>query len=258
MKFLLKPLFVSTCLAASTSVLALETERQLSLDSGNLDSFFIDSGAGSLTVSGKADLKQIQVDAQISVDGVDEDEAADWLNKHMILTLTEKNGKAVLKATFEEKKFFNWGSNGERKIDLKVYMPDHLALEVDDGSGWSKVDNIKANVEFDDGSGDLDITNITGNLKVDDGSGSLTITNVDGDLYVDDGSGKMYIDQVTGEVEIEDGSGNIKITNVAKRVYIDDGSGSVDACHLASDLTVDDGSGSVNTCDDIKGKVVIK
>ncbi|NVJ65489.1 MAG: hypothetical protein HWE16_03310 [Gammaproteobacteria bacterium] len=256
-------------LAAPLSLSALETERQLTLDATNIQSLLVDTGAGSLNIQGKAGIKEIQVKAQISVDGVDKDEADEWFADHMNLSLTNDNGQAIFCASFSysskskcstKKKlrdsWFGW--NDERKIDVTIYMPENLALEVDDGSGNTEIRDIASKVFVDDGSGHLEIANIAGNLKVDDGSGDLIITNIQGDLYVDDGSGKLIIDQVTGEVEVDDGSGNIKVTNVAKKVYIDDGSGSVEACHLGGDLTVDDGSGSVDTCDDIKGQVVIK
>lgn len=242
----------------SGSLQAVETKEHLTLSSENLESLFIDSGAGFLDIKGQEGLKEIRVDAKITVDGVDDDEAAEWFEDHMKLSLNNKNGKATLIAKFEENSVFSWGWNNDRTIDLSVTLPADLKLEVDDGSGWSKVSNLKADLEFDDGSGTLTISDIQGNLIVDDGSGDLTVKDIDGDLFIDDGSGSLIVDQVTGKVDIEDGSGSIKITNIGKSVYIDDGSGSVDACHLGADLTVDDGSGSVDTCDDIEGTVVVK
>ncbi len=260
---------ITLSLATPLSLSALEAERELTLDTSNIDSFMVDTGAGSLTILGKPGLNEIQVKARITVDGVDQDEAEEWFADHMNLSLTNNNGRALFCASFsyssrsecstKKKLGGNWfGWNNERKIDVTILMPEKMALDVDDGSGSTEIRDLASKVFVDDGSGDIEIANISGDLKVDDGSGNLFIKNIDGDLYVDDGSGKVVIDQVTGEVEIDDGSGHIKITNIAKKVYIDDGSGSVDACHLGSDLTVDDGSGSVDTCDDIKGKVVIK
>ncbi|WP_251357943.1 DUF4097 domain-containing protein [Kangiella sp. TOML190] len=287
MNRLAKTIATAGLLTLSTALWSLDTQRQLSLDVNGLDEFIVDVGAGSLSIEGKPGATQIAVEARITIDGVDKDEAEQWMQDYMDLSLKQVKGKALLCATFSYNKrsdcstakklgssWFGW--NDERKIDLVVTMPQHLSLEVDDGSGSMQLSNLKADVFIDDGSGDieinniaghlqvddgsgnLEITNIRGNLEVDDGSGNLSITDVEGDLYVEDGSGKLIIDQVTGEAEIEDGSGDIKITNVAKKVYIDDGSGSVHACHLGADLTVDDGSGEVDTCDDIKGKVVIK
>lgn len=260
---------VGASFLGSSSLYSLELEKRLSLNANSLKSAFVDTGAGSLTIEGKRDLSEIQLVANIKVDGVDSDEADEWMQDYMNLSITEKNGKAIVCASFSysrgstcstrKKLSSNWfGWNNDRKIDLVVYVPESLDLEVDDGSGWINISDIKADLLVDDGSGSTEINNIVGNLKVDDGSGDLTINDIDGDIYIDDGSGKLFIDKVTGEVEIEDGSGDIKITNVAKKVYIDDGSGSVKACHLGASLTVDDGSGSVDTCDDIKGKVVIK
>ncbi|NVK21067.1 MAG: hypothetical protein HWD86_00985 [Kangiellaceae bacterium] len=246
-------------LALASTAQAVETERQLELSSDGLKSFFIDSGAGSLEITGEKDLNKIIVDAAIEVDGVDNDEAEKWFKKHMKLSLTEKDGKATLQALFETNNsifsFSNW--TGERKIDLVVRMPEHLKLEVDDGSGDTSISNINAALEVDDGSGTLTINNIGGDTWVDDGSGDLYINHVTGDLVVDDGSGSLTIKDISGAVEIEDGSGSIDIREIGQKVYIDDGSGSINACDIKGDLTIDDGSGDVDTCN-ITGEVVVK
>ncbi|MRX27361.1 DUF4097 family beta strand repeat protein [Kangiella sp. HZ709] len=257
MRNLISSIALISTLGFSSNLFALQDTKELNLAASSLKSFFIDSGAGSLEVVGKPNLNQIQVTADIYVEGLDEDDAQEWFEDNMKLTLQESRGRATLKATFKSNSsFFGW--NKEKKIDLTVYMPENLELEVDDGSGWAKISDIKANVMVDDGSGSLDIANIQGSLKVEDGSGSLSIENVDGDLWVDDGSGKLVIDQVTGKADIDDGSGSLKISNIGKNVYIVDGSGSIEACNIDNKLTIDDGSGSVKTCSDFKGELVLK
>ncbi len=269
MNKIIKPLAIATSILATSSAFALETERELTLDTKGLQEVLVDTGAGSLTVKGQTGLDRIKVSAEIIVDGVDDDEAQEWLEDYMDLSVRNENGKAIVCARFGYQKnadcsakkrlknsWFGW--NSERKINLTVYVPANLALEVDDGSGHTEISDIQADTFVDDGSGHITVTNIQGNLTLDDGSGDLTVEKVTGDIFIDDGSGSIKIDQVTGEVKIEDGSGGIKVTNITKEVYIDDGSGSISACHLGDDLTVDDGSGSVDTCEDIKGKVTIK
>lgn len=114
-------------------------------------------------------------------------------------------------------------------LDLTVTLPHGLAATVRDGSGEAAISG-------------------TGTLDVADGSGALKIEDVTGDLTVEDGSGDLEIERVSGNVSVTDGSGAIDVRRVGGSVRIPrDGSGSVDVMDVGGSLTVDSkGSGQVS------------
>lgn len=188
-------------------------KRELSLATEGLNELEIEAGAGFLEVYGEPGRTTIDVVAEIHYQDADDIE----------LALTPDGDEADLIAKIASS---NWG-DGSPRIDLVVYMPETMMLDVNDGSGSITIRNIKANVDIEDGSGSLEITEIGGNVEIDDGSGSLDIRDIDGNLKVEDGSGSMDINNVSGKVTIDDGSGSINVENVGDLNIIDDGSGSV-------------------------------
>jgi hypothetical protein len=155
----------------------------------------------------------------------------------------------------EHSGFFFGGS--EARLDFDVTLPDSIALDVRDGSGELRIENV-ADLKVDDGSGELTIRGVRGSAKVTDGSGAITVADVSGDVRIHDGSGSIEIERVGGNVVIDDGSGGISVRSVQRSVTIeDDGSGSVDVADVRGDFTVESkGSGSVDY-ERIGGKVSV-
>lgn len=206
--------------------------RELQLDTGGLDALQIDAGAGQLDVRGVSGAEKILVIATIRVeDG--EDDARKLIEKDMVLTLERKGDEARLVARFERGM---WGSGPNAGIDLKVQVPDSLALRVDDSSGSIDIVEMAAAVKIDDGSGSIDVHG-AGTLDIEDGSGSIEAFRINGDVRINDGSGSIDVRDVSGSVYIDDGSGGIKVNGVeADLVIIDDGSGSQTYANVAGNV----------------------
>ena len=211
-----------------------EEQRDLGLGAGGIATVDIESGSGSLEVSGMSGADEISVTATILVSDRDADKARKIIESDLVLTLERREDTAVLKAYFEDK---FWRRGDPPSVHVLVLMPDDLNLVVDDGSG------------------PMSVSDISGAIDVDDGSGSITMTNVGGDVQIDDGSGSILADDVGGDLSIDDGSGSIKVRGVAGSVIIDDGSGSINVSDVEQDLIiVDDGSVGLNFSN-IKGRV---
>ncbi|MHB8055327.1 MAG: DUF4097 family beta strand repeat-containing protein [Candidatus Aminicenantales bacterium] len=213
-----------------------EKEKSLKLPAEGIRLLFVDAGAGSLKIEGVEGLTSIEVVAEIDVRGVRDSRIDDFLDDHLRLSLEKSGEEAVLKGYFDHSGFHLF--DGEGSVDLTVRMPKAMDLEVDDGSGWASVDNLKGEVRIDDGSGDLTVENIEGNLRIDDGSGEIDARNITGDVEIDDGSGEMTIVKVGGTVTVDDGSGGIFIEDVGKDVVLES-----------------TGSGSVRT-DNVRGRII--
>lgn len=203
-----------------------EAVRDLVLDAGGLEALGIEAGAGSLTVTGVPGADRIVVSALIRVPDADADEAAEIIERGMVLSLEQRGSRAELKSHFEADG--GWFRDSP-VIDLEVRVPARLALEVEDSSGSLEIRDIDGDLALDDGSGSIELANIGGNLRVNDGSGSLEVSGVGGDVDIVDGSGSIWLQRVTGSATIDDGSGSILVAEVSGDVAIPDaGSGSVD------------------------------
>ena len=196
--------------------------RDLQLSADGITVLELDTGAGSLKITGVVDAEDIRVSALIRIDEEDEKKIRKVIDSDMNLALEKSSDRAKLTATFDDK---FWGNNDERSIDLEILMPTGIALKIDDGSGSIDISEVSADISIDDGSGSI-LVRTVGNLRIDDGSGSISIYAAAGDVSIDDGSGSITVEQVGGSVIIDDGSGGIDVSNVEHDlIIIDDGSG---------------------------------
>lgn len=201
-------------------------DRDLELDTQGINTFEINAGAGSLVVTGIAELESIEVKARIYVPGEGADKAKKLIKEDLRLSLDKVRDRARLEAYFEHK---SWGFGEQASVDLDVRVPHGLALVIDDGSGSLRIIDTNSDVAIDDGSGSIEIQQAN-SVVVDDGSGSIKIVRVLGNVSIEDGSGSITVEHVGGTVTIDDGSGGIKVKDVEHDlIIVDDGSGGLDA-----------------------------
>ena len=205
-------------------------QRELTLDSQDLQGLIAETGAGSLEIIGVEGLTQIKLVADIYSND----------DSKVILTLEKKANKAKLKADFEQSGFNNYSPY----IDLKLQVPANLALDIDDGSGAILISKMTADINVKDGSGEL-IINGGNNVSIDDGSGDIEVSQINGNLTIDDGSGAIKVTDVRGNIAIDDGSGNIEVANVQSPVTITDGSGDINVFNTKGLTILAAGSGDV-------------
>ena len=228
--------FVALFALCVSLAFSFDTVKNLRLSADGIEKLEIDCGAGYLHLSGDDSLESIEVEAEIIVKGKSERDVEKYIEENVKLELKKHGGKAVLVSKFDNGRF--WDNFRSRVINLKVRIPKHMDLYIDDGSGEMKVEQITGRVEIDDGSGEIYIRDIQGDVSIDDGSGTIEVTDVFGNLYIDDGSGTIEVRNVDQNVRVDDGSGSI---------YIDDVGGDV--------IIEDDGSGSLKI-QNVKGKVI--
>ncbi len=219
--------------------------RQLQLNASNLQQLVAETEAGDLHIIGEKGREQIEVEARINFDKIDQLE----------LTLEAKGNAAVLVARNKEQVSFGYVDNAS--IDLVVRVPERFALKLEDGSGDTRVEGLTGDlliadgsgnlqvsggrqVTIEDGSGNLSLAQTTGNVSIDDGSGDIRISQIGGTLTLTDGSGDVEINQVQGTVTIEDGSGDIRVAQAGGLTVDDDGSGELSYQQISGRITVPD------------------
>ncbi|TQV75251.1 DUF4097 family beta strand repeat protein [Aliikangiella marina] len=226
-------LVLSGCITVRADSINYEATETLKLEASDLERLDIEASAGFLKVEGEAGRTDIEVTAVIVVD-----------QEYYKLSLERSGNRAILVADANTKNWSSWAGDSPR-IDLTVKTPDNLQLDIDDGSGFIKITDIKESVWIKDGSGDIEASNLAGDVELKDGSGSVELTNIGGSLRIDDGSGDLDISQVGADTEIDDGSGEINLKDVSGKVSIEDGSGDLTVINAVGHVTIDDGSGDI-------------
>ncbi len=251
---------ISVLFFAVTSIAFAEfiDNKHFSLDANNIRELVINCGAGNLQIQGFDDLKTIEVEAEIVIEGMSRSKAESYIRKHMELSLEEKRGEARLESGFEDSGFsFSFFSdNRSPSIDLIVKVPKGLMLDIGDGSGDIFIEDINNAITLEDGSGEIEISKVIGKLTIRDGSGEITMTEIDGNIKVDDGSGEIALLNIKGNIEIDDGSGDIELEQIIGSADCHDGSGDIDISGISGDIEIDDGSGSMEITD-VGGSVAI-
>lgn len=219
--------------------------KNLEIDSSDLRELQIDCAAGFLEVKGIEGFDRIEIEAEIVIEGLDEDEALDYIDRYMVLKLDKQGKRAVLESFFDNKISWNFFGHRSQLINLTIRMPLDMELTIDDGSGYIYIEDINGKVDINDGSGEITLLNIGNEVRIEDGSGEIDAENILGDVDIEDGSGSIELSEVVGEVLIDDGSGSIKIRKVEGDVDVDDGSGSMSIEDINGSVLVDDGSGDI-------------
>jgi len=216
-----------------TGAAAIET-RTLALDTQGLRRLEVDAEQGFLRIQATTG-ETIEVVAAIDADSGDYELVLEKKANRAVLISKVKPWAAIFLAEWP-------------RIDLTVKVPARMALDIDDGSGYIAIYDMRADVEIDDGSGAIVVRSLLGNLDIEDGSGPIDVSGVTGRIEIEDGSGPIRVENVIGDVSIDDGSGPMVVTNVDGRVIVKDGSGSIDVSRVKRGLMIRDaGSGSLRT-----------
>jgi DUF4097 and DUF4098 domain-containing protein YvlB len=228
-------------------------EQVLRLEITGIQELHISCGAGALVVEGQ-DRADIETKAEIVVKGESEEKARDYVQENVELSLKKKGHTAYLISktgtTF-------WGS-AKAEINLLVFIPRKLAVNIKDGSGSIEARHIKGNVAIRDGSGSIALEHLGGDLSIDDGSGEIMAEGIAGDVTIKDGSGSISTRKVGRNLSIVDGSGSIDVRAIGGSVVVDDGSGSINIQGVEKNVTIESaGSGSCNISG-VKGELFMR
>ena len=139
-----KVIFLALFFLCATLTSAFQEVKKLSLSAEGIKRLEIDCGAGFLIVSGQEGLKSINAEAEIILEGRSEDKAQKFIQERVRLSLERQGEKAILISQMKER--FSAFSFRKKLINLTVYVPIDIDLEVDDGSGRMKVESIRGKV----------------------------------------------------------------------------------------------------------------
>jgi DUF4097 and DUF4098 domain-containing protein YvlB len=233
---------------------AMQDIRHLTVSAEGIHTLEAGCGAGFLELRGVKELNKIKATAEIKLEGIEQNEIKQFMNKNLILTLENRGSIAILHSEIKASSSIKL----EAKIDLTVEVPRRLNVKISDGSGSIVTSDLVGNLKIDDDTGSIEIIGIEGNVSIEDGSGSIIIKDIHGNVSVKDGSGSLAIDLVQGNVNVNDGSGGMTIQDIDGNVTVKDGSGSITINKVTKNVFISEtGSGTLEI-DGVKGKVTVR
>ena len=221
-------------------------QRNARLAASGATSIRIENGSGRLVITGKTGASEVAASAVIR--------GSSQSTVDAVKLIAERNGDVITLRAEAPDRSWLWGDGWS--ADLTVEVPSNVHLDVSDGSGGARIENVGA-LTIRSGSGGVRMSNVTGAVDVKSGSGGVQVRDIHGDVLLSSGSGSVTIAGITGSVDIRSaGSGALNISQVSGSVHLGSiGSGSLTANGVGGDLTVDHkGSGSVNYAN-VKGHV---
>ena len=228
--------------------------KQLDLSIQGIDGLVVSCGAGLLDLNGVEGRDKISVTAEIEVEDLQKEDLQKFIEKNVRLNLEKRNNKALLKSEVQKYAPVEL----EARINLMIEVPLELDVNIADGSGTIRVQNLVGNLKIDDDTGKIQVENIFGKVIVNDASGKIDIEDIRGSVRVRDGSGPIQIDHINGDVYVTDGSGDMTILHVDGNVTVSDDSGDIDISDVSRAVFISAaGSGELNI-ERVKGKITTR
>ena len=225
-----------------------EAQRTENVDARGARTLMLKAGAGSLKIEGKAGLDRVVIRGRAC--------ASEARLLDEIELRADRSGSSVTVESMQREGGWNFVNNGYARLDLVIEVPARLAADITDGSGSIELVNL-GEVELTDGSGEIKANQLHGNIRIHDGSGSITLRDVAGGVEIRDGSGSIDLRDVAGMIDVKDGSGEVEISGARNSVRISDSSGSIGVRDIAGDFVVErDGSGGIDYAN-VRGRVDI-
>jgi hypothetical protein len=237
---------------ASADTCKFEKKIEKTLDLSNSELLKIAAAAGDLEVVGVSGSQQAVINGRVCAS------KEDWLEQSDIYTSPGTHAEIGVNLPEADSSWISFGSN-YIWIDLRIEVPDDLALDVSDSSGDMLIKNT-ATVQIRDSSGDIEVENASGPVSVSDSSGDIEITGTEGDVIIEsDSSGDIEAIDINGSVlVVSDSSGDIRAAHVSDNVVVErDSSGDISVNDVGGDFRVlKDGSGGIRS-NGVKGEVEI-
>jgi len=247
----------------------------LELDASDAEELIIHTGAGSKKLLA-SDNHLVKVEATIVFTARNLEKAEKLITRSLRLGLVETDLGIELTSIFDfedkEKEFSTGGlfNAPNRRVDLTVYVPAGLALDIQDRSGDLSIKGLKNDVRVVDGSGSLIIEQHEGALDVLDRSGIVILREINwssgmfhevelkdysgaievergsGHIRITDYSGAIITKESKGSLTVSDQSGGIFISQHAGSSELKDASGSIHVTQHDGLITIEDTSGAIN------------
>ena len=229
-----------------------EKEIDLTLDLSASEVLAINAAAGDLDVVGVSGSDQAVIRGKVCAS------KESWLEESNVSTSSGQYAKIDVNLP-DTSGGWSLSFNNYAWMDLRIEVPESMALEVKDSSGDMFLKNIAA-VDVRDSSGDIEIESARGSITINDSSGDIEIEEAGGDVTIEsDSSGDIDASDINGTfLVVRDSSGDIDVSHVSDNVVVErDSSGDISVSDVGGDFRVlKDGSGSIRS-NNVMGEIQI-
>ncbi|HEX5132078.1 MAG TPA: DUF4097 family beta strand repeat-containing protein [Candidatus Krumholzibacteria bacterium] len=230
----------------------VEREEKQTVDAAGRTSLVIRNGSGRTVIVGKAGLDAVSIIAVKTVNGKDNDEAAEILDQLQVEI--ETHGDKVVIDTHEDRH----GSHGlmslvkgDRRsawVDYTIEVPYAFSVDASASSGDVRISNIGGSVAATATSGNVSVRAVTGGVEARVTSGDLEVAEAGGDLEASATSGNITVDNVTGKLQLEATSGDARVSRIGKdaEVSLTSGNFTLDGCSGSVSFRAASGDGTIH------------
>jgi FlaG/FlaF family flagellin (archaellin) len=176
-----------------------------------------DEWSKKYSISGRADLRVMTDDGDVTVSGTDQKE----IDAHVVTDGYKISSSDVRinesqsgdHVTIEVKlPHMNWHIFGSphRSVRIDVRVPRDLDLTVHTGDGNVSAAEFSGHIEVDTGDGNINANNLKGQLRLKSGDGHIDAANLDGSLDVNTGDGRVNVSGRFDSLGVNTGDGSIE------------------------------------------------
>lgn len=193
--------------------------------------FRLDAGAGTIRVVGKAGLKSVRIHTRRCA-------SQPVILEQLWFDLSRTEDTIMLKVRVP-KHLFSRNVGTEASVDLKVEVPEEMAIDLRGGTGGVWVSQTGP-LTLEDALGDVTVADVRGNVRIKVGPDSVNVRNVQGDVSLDVRVGAIVMQGAEGGVSIGAGHrGPTSIRDVKGSVSIGERhSGDISIDGVGGDLSI--------------------
>lgn len=201
-------------------------------------------------ISGRADLRVLTDDGDVTVSGTDQKE----IDVHVItdgykisssdvrINESQSGDHVSVEVKLPHMNWHLFGSS-HRSVQIDVRVPRDLDLTIHTGDGDVSAAEFNGHLEVDTGDGNIHANNLKGQLRLKSGDGHIDAANLDGSLDVNTGDGRVNVSGRFDSLGVNTGDGSIEArvlsgSKVASNWRMHSGDGHINVW-LPGDLNAD-------------------
>ncbi len=186
-------------------------EKNLRLDPGGI--FVLDSGEGSVTITGGSDSG-----ARIVITS-NRDDLEDLFEFHF----DESPGMA--RVTARKKYTFGWSRN--IRLHFEVRVPAETSVDIKTGGGSVDIRNLRRGADLKTSGGSIKVSELSANLMAHTSGGSIHLRRISGNAKVDTSGGGIEADSLGGSLDARTSGGSIRLQDVKGDLSVHTSGGSI-------------------------------
>ncbi len=219
-----------------------------SLANDAVTSVFVNTSGGSITVSGAAG-EAPRVEMYVHGNNNQElssDDIKKRLDEDYDIKVVVSDHEVHATAKRKHEGGFNWNWRKQLSISFKVYVPMHVATQLNTSGGSIHLDNLAGDEKFSTSGGSLHVDHLTGLIKGETSGGSIDVSNSGDNISLETSGGSIHANGCNGKIKLETSGGSLHLEDLKGAITANTSGGSIQANNIEGELITGTSGGSVN------------